>query len=147
MQMEIIMDKYKTSELGQGLKKVYREEIEIKDIIELTKKELDEIFNKKSKKIEEDIDTGLFGDKVGVCPLCGKDVTRNRYGYGCIGYKEGCTFRISGVICKRVISKSNAIKILKDFETSKIEGFISKNNKKFSAKLKLVDGKISFDFN
>lgn len=147
MQMEIIMDKYKTSELGQGLKKVYREEIEIKDIIELTKKELDEIFNKKSKKIEEDIDTGLFGDKVGICPLCGKDVTRNRYGYGCTGYKEGCTFRINGVICKRVISKSNAIKILKDFETSKIEGFISKNNKKFSAKLKLVDGKISFDFN
>ena len=85
-------------------------------------------------------------DKVGVCPLCKKDVLRNRYGYGCIGYKDGCAFRINLVICGRVISKNNAIMLLKTGKTSKIKGFISKNNKAFDAYLKLNNGKIEFSF-
>ena len=147
MRMQINMDKYKTSELGKGLKRVYRNEIEINDIIELTKKELEEIFKCEELPIEKDIDTGLYGDIIGKCPKCGNDVTKNRYGYGCVGYKDGCDFRINGVICKRVISKRNAKMLLEEKTSSKIEGFISKNNKSFSAKLKLEDDKVVFDFN
>lgn len=147
MNMQISMDKYKTSTLGQGLKKVFHNEWKVEDVVELAKKEIEEVFEQKKLPIEKDIDTGFYGDIIGKCPICGEDVIRNRYGYGCLGYKNGCNFKISGMICKRVISKTNASKILKDGISSKIEGFISKNNKEFSAKLKLEDNKIIFDFN
>ena len=145
--MNIIMDKYKTSELGKGLKSVFHNKMEIKDVVKLTEDEISDVFKKQDVKTEDDTDNGFYGDKVGVCPLCGKDVVKNRYGYGCTGYKDGCKFRINGVICKRVISKTNASLILKDGVSSKINGFISKNNKEFSAKLRLKDGNITFDFN
>lgn len=145
--MNIIMDKYKTSELGKGLKSVFHNKMEIKDVVKLTEDEISDVFKKQDVKMEDDTDNGFYGDKVGICPLCGKDVVKNRYGYGCTGYKDGCKFRINGVICKRVISKTNAALILKDGVSSKINGFISKNNKEFSAKLRLKDGNITFDFN
>lgn len=31
---------------------------------------------------------------IGVCPRCGKPVIEGKKGYGCSGYKEGCTFTI-----------------------------------------------------
>src|SRR5574344_1709632 len=145
--MNIIMDKYKTSELGKGLKSVFHNKMEIKDVVKLTEDEISDVFKKQDVKTEDDTDNGFYGDKVGICPLCGKDVVKNRYGYGCTGYKDGCKFRINGVICKRVISNTNAALILKDGVSSKINGFISKNNKEFSAKLRLKDGNITFDFN
>ncbi|MEG1647189.1 MAG: DNA topoisomerase [Bacilli bacterium] len=147
IQMQINMDKYKTSALGQGLKKVYRNELSVNDAVSLAKVEISEIFNKKNLAIEKDIDTGFYGDIIGKCPLCGKSVIKNRYNYGCSGYKEGCSFKISIIICKRVISKSNATQLLEKGYSSKIEDFISKNNKRFSAVLKIDNGKIIFDFN
>ena len=36
LQMDISMDKYKTSELGQALKKVYRKEITVDDVAQKT---------------------------------------------------------------------------------------------------------------
>ena len=147
LQMGISMDKYKTSEMGKALKKVYHGEIKINDSVEIAKQEIKNVFNKKEIPIEKDTDNGFYGDLIGKCPRCGKDVIKNRYGYGCIGYKEGCNFRINGVICKRVISKSNAIKLLKEGKTSKIEGFISKKDTKFDAYLILKDNNIEFSFN
>lgn len=146
LQMGISMDKYKTSEMGKALKKVFRNEIKVEDSVEIAKKEINEVFNKKEVSIEKDTDNGFYGDYIGKCPKCGKDVLKNRYGYGCIGYKDGCDFKINGVICKRVISKSNAIKLLNEGKTSKIEDFISKKDTKFNAYLVLKDNKIEFSF-
>ena len=145
-QMQINMDKYKTSELGKALKKVFHNEITIDDSVELAKKEIDEVFHQKTSNIEDDIDTGFYGDEVGTCPLCGQKVLKNRYGYGCSGYKDGCTFKINMNICNRVISISNAKLLLEKGYTSKIKGFISKNGKSFDAKLVLNDKKIEFNF-
>ena len=144
-QMDISMDKYKTSEMGKALKKVFREEISVDESIKMATDEISEIFNNKNNPIETDKDTGFFGDIVGKCPLCGNDVVKNRYAYGCKDYKN-CSFKINTVICNRVISKKNAENLLKDGTTTKINGFISKNGKSFDAKLKLDKDKIIFDF-
>ena len=140
------MDKYKTSEMGKALKKVFHNEITVDDSVHLAMKEIKEVFDKKEVTLEKDTDTGFFGDIVGTCPLCGNEVMKNRYAYGCKNYKE-CNFKINSIICGRVISKRNAEQLLKTGNTSKIEGFISKNGKSFDAKLKLDKDKVIFDFN
>lgn len=145
MQMEISMDKYKTSELGKALKQVYHNEITVDDSVELACKEIREVFNKKEVPLEQDTDIGFFGDIIGKCPLCGSDVMKNRFNYGCSNYKN-CKFKINTTICNRAISKRNAELLLKDGITSKIEGFTSKNGKLFSARLKLDKDIISFSF-
>ena len=146
MQMNISMDKYKTSEMGKALKKVYHNEITVDDSVELARKEIREVFTKKDVAIEKDTDIGFFGDVVGKCPLCGNDVIKNRYNYGCRDY-QNCKFKVSTLICGRVISKSNVEKLLKDGITSNIEGFVSKAGKNFNGKLKLdEDKKVVFDF-
>ena len=145
--MGISMDKYKTSTLGQALKKVYRKEITVTDSVNLAKLEIQEVFNEdKSCPPETDTYTGFYGDEVGICPLCQGKVVKGKYNYGCMNYKEGCKFRISGVICKRVISLSNAKLLLERGRSSKIKGFISKSGKPFDAVLKLQDGMVLFDF-
>lgn len=140
--MNISMDKYKTSELGKALKKVYREEIKIKDAVNLACDEIKEIFDSKNN-ID---DNGFYGDFIGTCPLCGNEVIKNRYGFGCKNF-EKCSFRINGTICKKTISLINAKKLITDGKTDKIIGFISKNGKPFDAYLKLDDDKkIVFEF-
>lgn len=93
--------------------------------------------------------TDFFGDVVGVCPLCGGQVRRTSFGYGCSEYKEkGCKFSINSVICSRAISVSNVKQLLETGRTYKIEGFVSpRTGKQFSSYLKLEkDGKAVFDF-
>ena len=150
-QMQISMDKYKTSELGKALKKVFHGKMTVEESVGLAEKEIDEIFRSVSEPPERDRDTGFYGDIVGKCPVCGKNVIRGRYGYGCTGYKEGCKFRFGAYICKRAISLSNAKLLLSEGQTSVIEGFTSKNGKLFNGRLKLTDGengekKVVFDF-
>lgn len=145
--MNISMDKYKTSEMGKALKKVYRGEIGVYDSVALAKDEIARIFTHSEMPPETDDYTGSYGDVVGICPLCGKEIVRGRYSYGCRGYKEGCGFSVSLNICSRNISVSNVKLLLKTGQTSKIQGFISKKTgKRFDGKLKLVEGKAMFDF-
>ena len=148
-QLGIIMDKYKTSQMGQALKKVYRSEITVNDSVHLAEKEIGEVFeNSKDKEPEKDTNIGVFGEVVGKCPLCEKDVIRTKFGYGCTGYKDGCKFTVNKSICKRVISLTNVKMLLATGKTSKIQGFVSKNGKSFDAVLKLDEGgKVVFDFN
>ena len=145
-QMNISMDKYKTSVLGQALKKVYRGAITVDDSVKQAQDEIAEVFDRTPKTIELDTDTGFYGDLVGKCPVCGKDVIRGKYGYGCMGYKDGCKFRLGSFICKRAISISNARLLLSEGRTAEIQGFTSKNGKLFNARLKLEGDRAVFDF-
>ncbi len=146
-QMGINMDKYKTAELGKALKKVYRGEYQVADSVQLAKQEIAAVFQNKQMDPSQDTDNGFMGDVAGKCPLCGGEVRRTSFGYGCSRYKEGCKFAISGTICGRVISLSNVKKLLEEGTSYKIEGFISpKTQKTFSAKLKLSNGKTEFEF-
>ena len=64
-----------------------------------------------------------------------------------MGYKQGCKFRINGVICNRVISLSNATQLLKTGKSFKIQGFVSpRTGKSFDAVLKLENNEVKFDF-
>ena len=141
------MDKYKTSELGKALKKVYRDEMTVEESVELAKNEIKSVFEKRIMPPEQDTDFGFYGDVVGKCPLCGNEVVRKGFGYACSGFKtNGCKFAVNAKICGRVISVSNVKKLLQDGETYKINGFISKNNKNFDAVLYLEDGRVKFKF-
>ena len=145
-QMGIQMDKYKTSELGQALKKVFHEEITVEESVNIAKEEIQLVFKNDNQNLEQDTDIGFYGDVIGKCPKCGNDVIRSKYNYCCKNYKE-CDFKINLNICSRTISKKNAQLILANGSSSKIQGFISKTGKKFDSKLKLDDkNSIIFDF-
>ena len=145
--MNINMDKFKTSELGQALKKVYRGEIDITDSVNLAKQEISKVFDRPQMPAEPDTYTGNYGDVVGKCPLCDKEIVRGKYNYGCRGYKDGCKFSVSLNICSRNISVSNVKLLIETGRTSKIQGFVSqRTGKTFDAVLKLADGKAVFDF-
>lgn len=145
--MQISMDKYKTSEMGKALKKVFHGNISVDDSVALAEKNISDVFAVRESTPETETDTGFYGDEVGKCPVCGKPVLRGRYGYGCSGYKEGCKFKISGIVCKRIISKTNAKMLLETGKSSKIKGFVSKAGKPFDATLIMEkDGSIKFDF-
>ena len=147
--MNICMDKFKTSEMGKALKSVFRGEMSIDDSVNMARDEISRYFAPQGDiPIEDDTDMGFFGDYVGKCPLCAKEVKRGKFGYGCMGYKEGCAFRVNSFICGRVISKRNVSLMLESGRTSLIRGFVSrKSGKSFDAYLKLEDGKAVFDFN
>lgn len=136
--MGISMDKYKTSELGKALKKVYHDEITVDDSVKLAEDEISEVFGKKDE-------TPFFGDVVGKCPYCGKDMKITKYSYACEDYKD-CKFNINFYICKKYITKDIFEEIINNKKTSLIDGFISKQGKEFSAYLVLKDKKINFEF-
>ena len=145
--MNISMDKFKTSEMGRALKRVYRGEASIDDTVQLATEEIGKYFVPAQElPLEEDTDTGFFGDIVGKCPVCNGDVKRNKYGYGCANYKNGCKFSVSAYICGRAISARNVVLMLESGRTSTIKGFTSKNGKNFDAALKIEGDRCVFDF-
>ena len=143
----ISMDKYKTSQLGQALKKVYKGEMSIRGSLRLAQREIAAVFATNAPvNDEKDFNIGLAGDEIGACPLCGGKIIRGRYNYGCAAYKDGCAFRIPLSLCKRPIPVSAAKALLEGRVTARLEGFISKNGKQFAANLALEDGKTVFKF-
>ena len=145
--LSISMDKYKTSELGKALKKVYRGEMTVEESVRLAEGEIAEVFRKGAGPAEiQGVDTGKYGEIVGKCPLCGKNVVRGRFNYGCMGYEEGCKMRVGVNICHRDIPIMEVRRLLAEGATATINGFISKNGKYFDARLVLKDGAAVFDF-
>ena len=112
----------------------------IKNIVRNIIQELDGI------KIEKPV---VESKTIGSCPKCQKgDIIEGKKGYGCSGYKDGCNFVIWKEIASKKISLSIAKTLIEKRRTKKLEGFISKAQKKFSASLILNnDFKVEFDFN
>ncbi len=147
--LKIAMDKYKTSELGKALKRVYRGEMSVDESVKLCEAEIAQIFRNGGadplpKKAS--VDTGEYGEILGKCPVCGKNVVRGKNGYGCMGYADGCAFRIGLTICKKTIPKTEVMRLLAEGATARMRGFISKNGKSFEGRLAVKDGAAVFDF-
>ena len=145
--LSIEMDKYKTSELGKALKQVYRGEITVDDSVKLAEREIAEVFRRGGvSPVALNTDTGALGEIVGICPVCGKNVIRGKQNYGCMGYKEGCKFRVGVTILRKTIPAGEVRRLLSTGSTAKMRGFISKGGKSFDAKLVIKDGEAVFNF-
>ncbi len=70
-----------------------------------------------------------------VCPLCGKRLNKFDWGYGCSGYRDGCTFRISKKICGKTITENQVILLCQNGKTNIIKGFKKKDGGDFDAYL------------
>ena len=143
----IVMDKYKTSELGKALKKVFHAEMSIEESVALAEREIAAVFaDKYNNPPMPKVDTGKLGQIVGPCPLCGRNVVRGRYNYGCMGYSDGCNFKMGVSICRRDVPISEAARLLATGKTALLTDFVSKNGKRFKAKLVIKDGEVVFSF-
>lgn len=89
------------------------------------------------------------------CPLCGGEIAKNSFGYGCLNYKkddpESCRFSI-GKMASKDLTEAQVKELLTNGRTSTIYGFKSKAGKKFDARIALSkdeEGKVTglkFDF-
>lgn len=89
-----------------------------------------------------------------VCPICGGQIRKTSFGFGCVNFKkddpDSCRFSI-GQIAGKSLTAANVRQLLTEKKTDTIRGFKSKNKKKFDACLILTEdesGKpsIQFDF-
>ena len=142
----IRMDKYKTSEMGKALKSVYHGQMSVDESVALAKKEIGRIFAEGEKNALPPEDTGELGEIMGLCPKCGAHVIRGNRAYGCMGYKEGCDFKVGLTICARTIPKTAVQALLATGKTPKLRGFISKTGRPFDGALVLREGEAVFDF-
>ena len=139
----IRMDKYKTSELGRALKKVYHGEWTVRKSVELAEDEIREIFAAAPSITAQRGDIGTEGETMGDCPVCSSPVVRTSQAYECSN--PDCSFRLRLTVCKKTMTRSILEQLLKNGRTEPLSGFISKNHKRFTSSLIVKDGKVVFD--
>lgn len=134
------------------------------DIIRGFKSKAGKKFDAKLKLVQEEERWNVVFDfedvtpeivKDVVCPVCGGEIRKISFGFGCSNFKAGqedsCAFSI-GKIAGKALTVANVTQLLKEGRTETIRGFKSKAGKKFDARLALDrdgDGKckgIKFDF-
>ena len=140
--MNISMDKYKTSRLGQALKKVYHGEMTIDESVKMAENEIRQVF-----ETDKNAGSGFYGDVIGTCPKCGKNVVRGRYSYACEDLPDKCDFKINLRILGCPVPTEQAAKLLTNGKTDKMNFTSLKTGKVFSSSLKLDENKkVVFDF-
>lgn len=140
--MNISMDKYKTSRLGQALKKVYHGEMTIDESVKMAENEIRQVF-----ETDKNAGSGFYGDVIGKCPKCGENVARGRYSYACEDFPDKCDFKINLRILGCSVPKEQAAKLLTNGKTDKMNFTSLKTGKVFSSSLKLDENKkVVFDF-
>lgn len=106
--------------------------------------DLDEAGNRKGKRVslvfpepEIPVETGYL------CPNCKKRLIRDTWNYTCT-----CGFKLSRKIASYEIAEEELKQLLDTGHTGKIEQFVSKKGKNFTASLVLKEnGVVDFDFN
>jgi DNA topoisomerase-3 len=83
---------------------------------------------------------------LGPCSLCGAPVVEQTKSFSCSRWRDGCSLTIWKTISGKRISARTAKTLLRDGKTAVLKGFKSKSGQPFSARLKLHEGKVSFDF-
>jgi DNA topoisomerase-3 len=83
---------------------------------------------------------------LGICPLCGGPVTEQTKSFSCSCWRDGCKFVVWKTMAGKRITSRTAKALLRDGHSSLLKGFKSKSGKPFNARLKLVDGRVNFEF-
>jgi DNA topoisomerase III len=83
---------------------------------------------------------------LGSCPLCAAPIVEQPKSYSCSRWREGCGLTIWKTVSGKRISARTAKTLLRDGRTGMLKGFKSKSGQPFSGRLKLIDGKVSLDF-
>jgi DNA topoisomerase-3 len=84
--------------------------------------------------------------ELGPCPLCGANVIEQKKSFSCSRWRDGCGLTIWKTMSGKRISAGTAKTLLRDGQTAVLKGFKSKAGQPFSARLKLHEGKVSFEF-
>lgn len=84
------------------------------------------------------------------CPVCGGDIVKTMFGFGCANYAkdnpDSCRFSI-GQIAGVKLKEAQVKELLLRGKTDVIKGFVAKTGIKFDAPLKLTaEGGVAFDF-
>jgi DNA topoisomerase-3 len=83
---------------------------------------------------------------LGSCPLCGAQIIEQKKSFSCSRWRDGCGLTIWKTMSGKRITSSMAKTLLRAGKTSVLKGFKSKSGQPFSARLKLENGKVSFEF-
>lgn len=148
-QLGIHLDKTKTVEMGMDLKKVYRKEMTLEEVVGKTRRDIADIVDKgKNTVIENSYVSNSAGNKVGNCPLCGGSILPGKKNYYCSNYREkGFRFVIWKTIAQKELSPNQVTQLLEKRKTSLIKGFTKKAGGTFNAYLVLSDaGEVKFEF-
>ena len=149
-QLGINLDKTKTVEMGMDLKRVYKKEMSLNEVVEKTKKDIADIIAEGKEALIDGgyVSTASIGSKIGNCPLCGGSILPGKKNYYCSNYKEKeCKFVIWKVIAQKELSDNQAQQLLEKGKTSLIKGFTKKAGGTFDAYLVLNDeGEVKFEF-
>ncbi|RNF40309.1 type IA DNA topoisomerase [Planococcus salinus] len=81
------------------------------------------------------------------CPRCKKGmIISNKGFYSCTEYTNGCKQSFPATFLKKRLSAKQIEYLCTKGKTPVMKGFVSKNGKKFNAKLVLEDGKLKMEF-
>jgi DNA topoisomerase-3 len=86
-------------------------------------------------------------EEIALCPSCKKGMIVSSKGYyNCTEYANGCKQSFPAVFLKKRLTAKQIEYLCTKGKTPVIKGFVSKNGKKFNAKLLLEDGKLKMEF-
>ncbi|WP_298846191.1 DNA topoisomerase [uncultured Clostridium sp.] len=137
--LNINLYKEKTVEFSKNLKKVYRNEMDIKSCVDEVLKELKEIIkNGEHIKIERVMQKKEI---IGKCPRCGKNIFESKKNFYCEGF-------VDNPRCDFVIWKTDKFFVDKEKTLTKtmVKGFLSGKSVKVKG-LKKKDGSGKYDAN
>ena len=111
----------------------------------------------KASNITDDLNTRMsrvypyYGKKAALaaalkCPVCGRPLREGKGCYYCTGRKEGCSFTLWKKFGEKELTDGNIKDLLSGKRTAVIKGLTSQKGKKYSARLKLLNGKVVPDF-
>ncbi|MDN7242034.1 DNA topoisomerase 3 [Planococcus sp. N028] len=86
-------------------------------------------------------------EEIALCPACKKGMIISTKGYySCTEYANGCKQSFPAVFLKKRLTAKQIEYLCTKGKTPVLKGFVSKNGKKFNAKLILEDGKLKMEF-
>ncbi|WP_084243949.1 type IA DNA topoisomerase [Planomicrobium okeanokoites] len=86
-------------------------------------------------------------DAIALCPRCKKgSIVSSRGFFSCTEYANGCKQSFPATFLKKRLTAKTIEYLCTKGKTPVMKGFVSKNGKKFSAKLILEDGKLKMEF-